>query len=248
MADEAEQPSLDVDLSRLAEGYRHREPSTDSLDRARRTGLSLPEAARIADIGGGPGHHAAVWADQGHDPVVIDPGGEMTRPARDRGIAVVRGASQALPFRDASFDLAWFHLSIHYGDWRRAVEEAVRVTRDGGLIEIWTLAADHHESSMLARWFPSVTGIDAARFPDPSAIERSLAGRTQSVTRTGVTEHKQRPAGEWAAAVEAGFVSTLQLVDGRERREGLAAFHRAHPDPSVEITYELRFDQVRAIR
>jgi hypothetical protein len=61
-----------------------------------------------------------------------------------------------------------------------------------------------------------------------------------------VIEHKAPTAGEWVAAVEAGFVSTLQLVDEDELRTGIAAFCQAHPDPAVEVAYELRLDQIVA--
>lgn len=236
----------EVDLAALAQGYRHRPPSPASLERARATGSELRTGSTILDVGGGPGHHAAVWADQGHWPIILDPDAGMTRPAREREIAVVLGVSQALPFGEEAFDLAWFHLSIHYGAWRIAVDEAQRVTRRGGRIEIWTLAADHHDASLLARWFPSIAAIDAARFPDGAELEYLLAEKGSSVERTHAVEQRTRTAGEWAEAVEAGFVSTLQLLDDEERVAGLAAFRRAHPDPSVEITYELRLDRVVA--
>ena len=167
------------------------------------------------------------------------------RPARERGIAVVCGVSQQLPFTDASFSLLWFHLSLHYGDWSRALDEAVRVTERGGRIEIWTLADDHHDSSMLARWFPSVVAIDEERFPPCADVEHHLAN-SASVTRTHVVEERHRTAEEWADAVDAGFVSTLQLVGEDELTGGLARFRAAHPDPRQDIVYELRFDRVVA--
>ena len=236
----------EVDLDRLAAGYRHRPPSHASLERARLAGEGLHSGSAILDVGGGPGYHAGVWMDLGHRPVVFDPAREMTRPAAERGITVVRGVSQAMPFRDKSFDLAWFHLSLHYGDWAEAVDEAVRVTKRGGRVEIWTLAPDHHAKSMLARWFPSVTEVDAARFPESPAVEAYLRKATNKVDRTKVIEHKTPTAGEWVAAVEAGFVSTLQLIDEDELRTGIAAFSQAHPDPAVEVAYELRLDHIVA--
>lgn len=238
----------EVDLAALATGYRHRPPSSASLQRARATGSELPSGSRILDVGGGHGHHASVWADQGHWPIVVDPASEMIRPARERHIAVVLGVSQALPFADGAFDLAWFHLSIHYGDWRTAVDEARRATRSGGRIEIWTLATDHHDTSLLARWFPSVAAIDASRFPDGAELESFLAAKGSSVERSQVIEERMRSAGAWAEAVDAGFVSTLQLLDDAERAEGMEAFRLAHPDPDEEITYELRLDRVVAQR
>lgn len=207
----------------------------------------MPPGSAILDVGGGPGHHAAVWVKQGHHPIVLDPAEKMTRPAVDRGVAVVRGVSQALPFEDRTFALVWFHLALHYGDWRLAVDEAVRVALRGGRIEIWTLGSDHHAASLLARWFPSVPRIDDARFPAPAAVESYLAGQAASVARREVVEHRRRLAGEWLAAAEAGFVSTLQLIDADELQAGLTDFRRAYPDPTTEIPYELRFDRIVAV-
>ena len=44
--------------------------------------------------------------------------------------------------------------------------------------------------------------------------------------------------------MNAGFVSTLQLVTPRELGEGLAAFHEAYPDPDEGIEYLVRFDGI----
>ena len=238
----------DVDLGRLAEGYRHRPPSDASLARARLAGSELAPGSMILDVGGGPGHHAAVWSEQRHLPIVLDSASEMTRPARNRSIVVVHGLSQALPFGDERFDLAWFHLSIHYGDWRAALDEALRVTKQNGRIEIWTLAADHHATSLLAQWFPAVVEIDRARFPAGADVEAHLAGHGATVHRSHEIEQRTRTVGEWITAVEAGFVSTLQFVSDGELAAGLAGFRRAYPDPSANIAYEMRFDRVVARR
>jgi len=238
----------DIDLGRLARGYAHRAPSEESLDRARAATDGLPMPATILDIGGGPGHHAAVWAEEGHHPVVLDPAAEMVRSAAIRGVAVILGLSQAMPLRDVSFDLAWFHLSLHYGDWRRSLDEAARVIVPDGRIEIWTLGADHHDQSMLSRWFPSVPRLDRERFPEVDDVRDHLEALGATVTVGKVVEQKSRPAGEWAAAAKAGFVSTLQLVDMAEFEAGMDAFRQANPDTSAEIAYELRFNRIVASR
>ncbi len=181
-------------------------------------------------------------------PIVLDPASEMTRPARDRSIVVVHGLSHALPFCDERFDLAWFHLSIHYGDWWGAIDEALRVTKQNGRIEIWTLGADHHDTSLLAQWFPAVVDIDRARFPAGADIEAHLSKRAASVRRSHVIEQRTRMVGDWIDAVEAGFVSTLQFVDDTELAAGIAAFRQAHPDSAADIAYELRLDRVVARR
>ena len=53
------------------------------------------------------------------------------------------------------------------------------------------------------------------------------------------TETVSRRAADWEAAVRAGFVSTLQLLDPAELEAGLARFHEEHPDPDEICHYRL---------
>ncbi len=235
-----------VDLDRLALAYAHRPPSNASIERAEQAGLLLAPGARILDVGGGPGNHSAVWARQGHRPVLLDPSMTMLTGARERGLTGVRAPAQAMPFRSRCFALVWFHLSIHYGDWEASVDEALRVLGDGGRIELWTLGPDHYENSFLTGWFPSVACIDAGRFPDPNVLAAYLEDGGPSVSITHPIETMVKTAGAWIPAIEAGFVSTLQLLSNEERVRGIAAIRRRYADPSEEIAYELRFTRIVA--
>jgi SAM-dependent methyltransferase len=200
----------------------------------------------LLDVGGGRGRHARVWAELRHHAVVLDPGAAMIADAAGLpGVSAVRGVAQCMPFRDRCFDVAYFHLSIHYGDWRRALDEACRILRPGGRIVIWTLGPDHHAASMLGRWFPSVATIDRRRFPDPGDLAAHLLGRT-TVSVVQRRETVTRRAGDWAAAVEAGFVSTLQLIPSEELGSGLAAFRERHPDPADLVSYEMYWTRLVA--
>lgn len=234
----------DVDLDHLARAYRHRPASAASRARAEAVGLELERGTWVLDVGGGPGNHAAVWSGQGLRPVVLDPSVVMLASVRDRNLLGVRAFAQALPFSAGGFALVWFHLSIHYGDWMASVDEAVRVLGEGGRLEIWTLGPDHHEQSLLAQWFPSVPGIESGRFPKPDLVAAYLADRIRVVEVSRHVESVVRPAGEWLSAVEAGFISTLQLLPSVERAAGIAAITAAYPDPREEITYRLRFTRI----
>ncbi len=237
-----------VDLDRLAVAYAHRPPSEASIERAEQAGLLLTPGARILDVGGGPGNHSAVWARQGHQPVLLDPSMAMLTGVKERGLTGVRAAAQRMPFRSRCFALVWFHLSIHYGDWTASVDEALRVVGDGGRIEIWTLGPDHYEHSFLTSWFPSVAFIDANRFPNPEGLTAYLRDRVPSVSITRPTETVIKTAGVWIPAIEAGFVSTRQLVSSEERERGIEAIRRRYPDPSEQIAYDLRFTRIVADR
>ena len=235
---------VDVDLDDLARAYAFRPASAQSLARAERAGSRLGSGERVLDVGGGPGNHAAVWSGQGLRPVVLDPSTVMISTVHDRGLVGVRGRAQSLPFHSRRFALVWFHLSIHYGDWKAAINEAVRVVDESGTIEIWTLGSDHHEQSLLARWFPSVPSIEGGRFPDPAVLAEYLGTRVPSVDVSHPIEVVVRPARDWLRAVEAGFISTLQLLPADERSAGIAAIREAHPDPGADVSYQLRFTRL----
>jgi SAM-dependent methyltransferase len=236
--------TAEIDLDALAAGYDHRPLSPSGRRHATLAVRDLAPQQRLLDVGGGPGAHAGVWAEMGHRPVVLDPGRSMIDTASQRtGVVAVRAMAQHMPLRTNTFQLAYFHLSIHYGDWQAALDEAVRVVAPGGRVWIWTLGPDHHEASMLARWFPSVAELDRVRFPDPNALAAYL-GRHGSVEIGREADTVNRPAGEWRDAVAAGFVSTLQLVSPAELAAGLDAFAQMYPDPSQTIEYEMYWTRI----
>ena len=241
----------EIDLEALAGGYRHR-PITEA---SRRRAAAAADAAGLqagsvaVDVGGGRGDHAAVFAGRGATAVVVDRSVAMARAARSRtGVVVVVGDSGALPLRTGGAHLVYSHLALHYGDWRRMLDEARRVGRAGAVVWVWTFPVSHAAGSYLARWFPSVGGIDARRFPDPAAAARHLEdGGCAEVAVTSQPERVERAAGEWRSAVEAGFVSTLQLIGPDEIERGLEQHRRAHPDPAEPIAYDLPYVAVAGI-
>jgi len=239
-----------IDLENLAAGYAHRPSSPAALARARlaatTVGLSRGEVG--LDIGGGQGQHAATWLDLGATPIVVDPSPGMARVSqRQQGVRTIRAYSQHLPFHDDTVRLAYFHLSLHYGDWKAALDEVGRVTMSDGECWIWTMGEQHHRSSFLTRWFPSVGDIDTARFPDPAQVAGQLDGICRQVEIERETEVRVMSASQWREAVEARFVSTLQLVSADEFRNGLVAYDAAYPDPDEPLEYALTFDRLRGV-
>jgi SAM-dependent methyltransferase len=173
----------------------------------------------------------------------------MCRKAAQReGVAVVRAASQHLPLSDGIADLVYFHLSIHYGPFREAIEEASRVVAPGGVIEIWTFAPETMEASALARWFPSVAQLDSERFP-PIDL---LAGWLESSQGTVVIEERpeivERTAASWQAAVRNRFVSTIQLLTDQEIEDGLNRFTETYGSGDEPYQYSVDFVRIRAVR
>jgi SAM-dependent methyltransferase len=173
---------------------------------------------------------------------VVDRSAAMTRAAVERGLSAVVGDGRSLPFGDGIADLVYFHISLHYGGWEYMLAEAARVVKPGGLVAVWTFAGDHFRHSMLARWFPSIVPLDEARFPHPDLlVARMWALGLESVSQLAETETVSRRAADWEAAVRAGFVSTLQLLDPAELEAGLVCFHEEHPNPDEVLHYRLWF-------
>lgn len=236
-----------IDLTDLTRGYRHRPASTTSLDRARhaahgRTGV-------LVDVGGGTGVHAQEWVGEGVTPIVIDPSASMCLEASMRqGVTVVSGVSHHLPFRDDVAELLYFHLSIHYGAYMGAIEEALRVVAPSGLIEIWTFAPEAMSSSALARWFPRVADLDAQRFPPIDGLVACLEAFGASVSVAHRPETVERTASSWQAAVRNRFVSTIQLLTDEEIHDGLERFTTVYGDGDGLYRYDVDFVRIRAHR
>jgi len=166
-----------------------------------------------------------------------------TRPHVD----VVRGDGENLPFVSGSFGLAYFHTSVHYGDWRLTLPEALRCVRTGGRIEIWTFAPSEIERTSLGRWFPTVVEVDVSRFPDPQDLATLLGESVRSVSVTTEVEPIERTALSWVQGVRGRFVSTLQLVPEDELEMGITAFRRAYPNDDDVYRYEARYTSVACV-
>jgi ubiquinone/menaquinone biosynthesis C-methylase UbiE len=181
--------------------------------------------------------------------LVVDLARGMSRFAADRpGVIAVRASSQDLPIKSRSTRLAYFHLSLHYGDWRAAIDEAQRVLAPEGECWIWTMGEEHHRGSFLAKWFPSVGDIDTARFPDPAEVVATLERGWSSVAAGREVEEKVTAAGQWRTAVQNRFISTLQLIPEDEFQAGMAKYDSTYPDQNQPVEYLLTFDWIRARR
>jgi SAM-dependent methyltransferase len=181
--------------------------------------------------------------------IVIDPSASMCREASARdGVTVVTAVSQDLPLRDDAADLVYFHLSIHYGPFRNAVEEALRVVAPTGMIEIWTFPPESMASSALARWFPSIVELDAERFPSIESLTECLERSGATVEVEHLPEIVERTAASWQAAVRNRFVSTIQLLTDDEIEGGLERFTETYGDGDETYTYSVDFVRLRAAR
>ena len=114
----------------LAEWYQEFRPSMtpDEIDALRR--LLGPPGGRCLDVGCGTGVATAAVAELGWSAVGVDLSADMLEVARSRGLEVVQGSADALPFADRNFDAAvsvWTHIDVD--EFPAAVREIARVLR-----------------------------------------------------------------------------------------------------------------------
>lgn len=97
------------------------------------------EGQRILDVGCGVGAYVSRFMQLSATTCGIDLDPQRVREAHRRGAGNTLAASaERLPFRTATFDLVMLNEVIeHVGDDRRTIQEACRVTRQGGCVVIY---------------------------------------------------------------------------------------------------------------
>jgi SAM-dependent methyltransferase len=194
---------------------------------------------RVLDIGCGTGRTAAAIADRGARVWGVEPSPEMAALARERLSTVKIAPAERLPFKDGWFERALMQLVIHLVERPKAFAEAWRVLGPEGRLVIVTFGDEHFGKYWLNSFFPSLEGLDRARFPMPAELEAELrrAGfATVRLIRLGQRVAIDR---EWALAkVRGRFISTLQLLDEDEFRSGLERLEAELPE---RVEYELEW-------
>ncbi len=106
----------------------------DALDQ-----YGLQPHARILDIASGTGLVAKALVHRGHRVTGIDISEPMLARAEIRvpSATFVLGDAEALPFANDSFDAAVAAQAFHWLDRTKALAEAIRVVRPGGIVAVW---------------------------------------------------------------------------------------------------------------
>jgi ubiquinone/menaquinone biosynthesis C-methylase UbiE len=117
---------------------------------------AVPGRGRGLEIGVGTGRFASLLSVR----YGLDPSPGMLGLARARGVRVVRGFGEALPFKDASFDLALIVFVIEFvDDLEGFLGEAARVLRSRGRLVVGFMDKDSawgrhfHRTSRARRFF-----------------------------------------------------------------------------------------------
>jgi SAM-dependent methyltransferase len=153
----------------------------------------------VLEVGCGAGQCTAWLRAQGARAIGLDQSASMLRRARDRS-GLVLGDARALPFPDATFDLACsaFGAVPFVADPERIMAEVARVLRPGGR---WVFAVSHP-----VRWAfpddPGPGGLTAHRsyFDRTPYVEQDDAGRVR------YAEHHRTLGDRIRDVVRAGLV------------------------------------------
>ncbi|MDX6546373.1 MAG: hypothetical protein QOG02_2147, partial [Gaiellales bacterium] len=146
-----------------------------------------------------------------------------------------------LPFKDGWFDAVHAHLVLHLVDsMPRAVTEMLRVLGGDGRIAIVSFRPEHFDRFHLAPYFPSLTGIDRARFPTPAEIETQLrAGGVERVRESAIHRRLELDPEIVLERVRGRYISTLHLLDEDEYQAGLARLERDLAQRTAKLPVEL---------
>lgn len=101
--------------------------------------FGLRRGASILDVGCGSGIASEPFAMNGFPVTGVDPSQAMLAAAAARlpNATFVKGEAEALPFPNERFDVVISAQTFHWVERARALTEAYRVLRPGGIIAIW---------------------------------------------------------------------------------------------------------------
>jgi SAM-dependent methyltransferase len=177
----------------------------------------LAPPARVVDVGGGAGIHAVPLIGEGFDVTLVDPVALHVDQARRAGvIRATVGDALALPLDDGTVDAALllgplYHLT-QAEDRQRALAEALRVTRPGGVLV----------AACISRFASTFDGLGLHYLDDPAfeaIVEDDVAtGQHRNPTgRSGwfTTAYLHHPADIAGEVAGAGWdVAAVIAVEG----------------------------------
>jgi len=193
--------------------------------RAARLGAEVREFVRprgderALDVGTGAGALAFALAPLVREVVGLDPVPELLELARERALPnteFVAGDGAALPFVDASFDLAATHRTLHHVvEPERVVAELARVARPGGrVLVVDQLAPDDPAAGAAQHEFEAVRDPSHTRLLTDRELRELFAANALSLVRERQEEEQRDLAAYLDLAGSEG--------DRRTRTEAIA--------------------------
>jgi SAM-dependent methyltransferase len=173
------------------------------------TAIGEPARGRVLDVACGPGIVTAALAAMAGEVVALDLTPEMLIKAQERcakaghtNVLFKEGSATALPFADASFDVAVTRLSFHHFEEPQTVlMEMLRVLKPGGTLAVAdVVCAEDGEQAALQNAIEALRDPSHMRMLPASELVALMTGPGLSVTREE-TWDKPREFEEWVGIV-----------------------------------------------
>ncbi len=130
--------------------------------------LKLPENIYGIEVGLGTGRFSEILGIKEG----IEPSEEMAKKAMKRGIEIMKGFAENLPYSDFHFDFILFVTICHLKDFKLALNEAYRVLKPEGSVIIafldkeQAIAKHYEEKRHLSTFFKNATYYSVDRVKD----------------------------------------------------------------------------------
>lgn len=174
---------------------------------------------------------------------------------------VVQARAETLPFSDKSFDATMAILTIHHwDDWKRGLEECIRVTRRRMVILTWDPASDGFW--LVQDYFPELLDLDRGIFPEMDDIKNVLGQLSiqplpipADCIDGFLGAYWRRPYSYLDAGIRSGISSFSRITEVEPRLEELrkdlasGAWERKNPqllnEDALDIGYRLVTAEIR---
>ena len=215
---------------------------------------SLGNSSSILNVGAGTGSYEPT-----HVPTVaVEPSFQMIQQRRKKS-NVVRGAAEALPFKDASFDSSLAVLTIHHwSDLRQGLQECARSAKR--LVSILTWDPASPGFWLTQDYFPEILELDRSIFPTMEELRTCLGQITvrdvpipADCIDGFLGAYWQRPEAYLQDNVRSGMSTFSRIPTHADRLEQLrrdlksGAWHRVHAGLLAQESLSLGYKLVTAV-
>jgi len=119
----------------------------------------------------------------------------------------------------------------------------------GGRLVVVSFRREHFDRFHLNPYFPTLAGIDRARFPDPAELSAAIGeAGFQDVAERGLHQQVTLAPEAVLERVRGRYISTLHLLDEREYQGGLARLEHDLAGRSQPLSADLFWSITTATR
>jgi ubiquinone/menaquinone biosynthesis C-methylase UbiE len=138
----------------------------------------------ILEVGSGDGAFLRTMQGEVGRLAGLDPSEDAVAKLRGNGFEAFEGSAERLPFADGEFDVVVFSFTPHHiADWGLALNEAMRVARNGvEILDVWydDTIADQRTAHEFDRWLKTIdrkTGMVHLDTLSPAELLAPVIGR-----------------------------------------------------------------------